>query len=102
MGGRVAPSRLGIRPQHPARAGRIDEWSHPPACARERAQCPVAQLVAHHASNGCNLRAGDLLGSGTISSEGAYGSLLEISRGGREPITLASGETRRRSTPMTD
>ncbi len=54
-----------------------------------------AQLVAHHASNGCNLRAGDLLGSGTISSEGAYGSLLEITRGGREPITLASGETRR-------
>jgi fumarylacetoacetase len=54
-----------------------------------------AQLVAHHASNGCNLRPGDLLGSGTISSEGAYGSLLEITRGGREPITLASGETRR-------
>jgi len=54
-----------------------------------------AQLVAHHASNGCNLRAGDLLGSGTISSEGAFGSLLEISKGGREPITLASGEIRR-------
>lgn len=54
-----------------------------------------AQLVAHHASNGCNLRPGDLLGSGTISSEGAHGSLLEITRGGREPITLASGETRR-------
>ncbi len=54
-----------------------------------------AQLVAHHASNGCNLRPGDLLGSGTISSEGAYGSLLEITRGGREPITLPSGETRR-------
>jgi fumarylacetoacetase len=54
-----------------------------------------AQLVTHHASNGCNLRPGDLLGSGTISSEGAYGSLLEITRGGREPITLASGETRR-------
>jgi fumarylacetoacetase len=54
-----------------------------------------AQLVTHHASNGCNLRPGDLLGTGTISTEGAHGSLLEISKGGREPITLASGETRR-------
>jgi fumarylacetoacetase len=54
-----------------------------------------AQLVTHHASNGCNLRPGDLLGSGTISSEGAHGSLLEITRGGREPIPLPSGETRR-------
>jgi fumarylacetoacetase len=54
-----------------------------------------AQLVAHHTSNGCNLRPGDLLGTGTISSEGAYGSLLEITRGGRAPIPLASGETRR-------
>ena len=56
-----------------------------------------AQLVAHHASNGCNLNPGDLLGSGTISSphpEGS-GSLLEISQGGRAPITLPSGEVRR-------
>ena len=57
----------------------------------------LAQLVAHHTCNGCNLRPGDLLGSGTISgpaAEGA-GSLLELTRGGREPLTLASGETRR-------
>ena len=56
----------------------------------------VAQLVAHHASNGCNLRPGDLLGSGTISApmpEG-YGSLLEITEGGRVPIALADGEHR--------
>ncbi len=56
----------------------------------------VAQLVAHHASNGCNLRPGDLFGSGTISAptpEG-FGSLLEISQGGKAPITLASGSTR--------
>ncbi len=55
-----------------------------------------AQIVAHHASNGCNLQPGDLLGTGTISGpdRSAYGSLLEISRGGAEPITLPSGEQR--------
>jgi fumarylacetoacetase len=57
----------------------------------------VAQLVAHHASGGCNLNAGDLLGSGTISgpAPGSFGSLLEISEGGRKPLVLASGESRR-------
>jgi fumarylacetoacetase len=54
-----------------------------------------AQLVAHHASGGCNLRPGDLLGTGTISTESDFGSLLEITRGGREPLALPSGETRR-------
>lgn len=56
-----------------------------------------AQLVTHHASNGCNLRAGDLLGTGTISSAEptGYGSLLEITRSGQEPLTLPSGERRR-------
>ena len=57
----------------------------------------LAQLVAHHTCGGCNLRPGDLLGSGTISGptpEGS-GSLLELTRGGREPLTLASGGTRR-------
>ena len=57
----------------------------------------VAQMIAHHASNGCNLRPGDLFGSGTISGSTAdsFGSLLEITRGGNEPITLPTGETRR-------
>jgi fumarylacetoacetase len=54
-----------------------------------------AQLVAHHTSGGCNLQPGDLFGTGTISTESAYGSLLEITRGGKQPIELASGETRR-------
>jgi fumarylacetoacetase len=56
-----------------------------------------AQLVAHHASGGCNLQPGDLLGTGTISSaeEGTFGSLLEITRGGKQPVTLESGEVRR-------
>jgi fumarylacetoacetase len=57
----------------------------------------VAQLVAHHASGGCRLRPGDLFGSGTISGPetGSYGSLLEITEGGRRPLALGSGETRR-------
>jgi fumarylacetoacetase len=56
----------------------------------------VAQMVAHHTSNGCSLRPGDLLGSGTISAptRDGYGSLLEITRGGKDPLTLPEGETR--------
>jgi fumarylacetoacetase len=56
----------------------------------------VAQMIAHHACNGCNLAPGDLFGSGTISGptpEG-YGSLMELSADGTRTITLASGETR--------
>ncbi|MEJ8846092.1 fumarylacetoacetase [Variovorax rhizosphaerae] len=56
----------------------------------------VAQMVAHHTVNGCNLRAGDLFGSGTLSGPdaGQGGSLLELSDGGKRPIRLANGETR--------
>jgi len=56
----------------------------------------VAQLIAHHTSNGCDLRPGDLLGTGTISAPTAegYGSLLETTRGGAEPVRLPNGETR--------
>lgn len=56
----------------------------------------VQQIVTHHASNGCNLMPGDLLGTGTISAplrEG-FGSLMELSAGGREPLSLPTGETR--------
>jgi fumarylacetoacetase len=57
----------------------------------------VAQLVTHHASGGCDLNGGDLLGTGTISAPGrdGFGSLLEITRGGADPVTLPGGETRR-------
>jgi fumarylacetoacetase len=57
----------------------------------------VAQLIAHHACGGCNLMPGDLAGTGTISgpTPDSLGSLLEISQGGRQPLTLPSGETRR-------
>lgn len=56
----------------------------------------LAQLVAHHSSNGCNLGPGDLLGTGTQSGPqpGQGGSLLELSQGGRQPITLPNGEKR--------
>src|SRR5262249_46852911 len=65
----------------------------------------IAQLVAHHASGGCNLRPGDIFGTGTISGphHGALGSLLPISArgpppappGARRPVALPSGESRR-------
>lgn len=57
----------------------------------------LGQLLTHHASNGCNLRPGDLLGSGTISGEPANsgGCLLELTSRGAEPITLPGGESRR-------
>ena len=56
----------------------------------------AAQILTHHASNGCNLRPGDLLGTGTISGPGrdGCGSMLEITRGGAEPIELPTGESR--------
>src|SRR5690606_17466132 len=56
----------------------------------------VAQMVAHHTSNGCNLRPGDLLGSGTISgpTPDSFGSLMELTQAGRNPLALSSGETR--------
>jgi len=56
----------------------------------------AAQIVAHHSSNGCNLQPGDLIGTGTLSTDsaGGLGSLLEISGGGKQPIELPGGETR--------
>jgi fumarylacetoacetase len=56
----------------------------------------VAQMVAHHTVNGCNLEPGDLLGSGTQSgpTPDQAGSLLELTDGGKRAITLADGETR--------
>jgi len=56
----------------------------------------LAQMLTHHASNGCNLQPGDLLGTGTqsgaLAEEG--GSLLELSLGGKQALTLPNGETR--------
>lgn len=57
----------------------------------------MAQQLAHHASNGCALRPGDLLASGTISgpTPDSCGSLLELTWGGQRPLELPTGETRR-------
>ncbi len=82
--------KLGIGPMRLSRASMRDlYWT-------------MAQMLTHHASNGCNLRPGDLLASGTISGpsrgpsqEDARGCLLELTSGGKEPITLPSGEQRR-------
>lgn len=56
----------------------------------------ISQMLAHHTVNGCNLEAGDLLGSGTQSGPAPEeaGSLLELTAGGKQPITLPSGEMR--------
>ena len=65
--------------------------------AREAMYWNFAQIIAHHASNGCNLTTGDLLGTGTLSGVAPEqaGSLLELTHGGKVPIVLSSGEVRR-------
>ena len=56
----------------------------------------IAQMVAHQTSNGCNLEIGDLIGSGTVSGpeKSSWGSLLELTARGREPLELPGGEKR--------
>lgn len=56
----------------------------------------MSQQLAHHTINGCNVRVGDLMASGTISGKdtNSFGSMLEISWGGKNPITLLNGEKR--------
>jgi fumarylacetoacetase len=66
----------------------------------------MAQQLAHHTASGCNMRVGDLMGSGTVSGPaddahaeggtgiGTFGSLLELTWNGRDPLTLAGGATR--------
>lgn len=56
----------------------------------------MAQQLAHHTVNGCNVQVGDLLASGTISgpTPGSYGSMLELSWGGKQALTLSDGSTR--------
>jgi fumarylacetoacetase len=57
----------------------------------------AGQIVCQHASGGCDLHPGDLLGTGTLSGpdRGSEGSLMEMTRGGEHPVTLPNGETRR-------
>jgi fumarylacetoacetase len=57
----------------------------------------MTQMLTHHASNGCNLRSGDLLASGTVSGadKTARGCLLELTTRGKDPVTLPTGEQRK-------
>ena len=56
----------------------------------------VAQMLTHQSSNGCNVQSGDLLGTGTISGTApdSYGSLMELTQAGKQPLELPGGETR--------
>lgn len=74
----------GLAPQRLSHASFRDSW------------WTIAQMLAHHTVNGCNLKPGDLLGSGTQSGPlpEQAGSLLELTSGGKRPIALAGGETR--------
>ena len=107
--GAVSPARHGSARRRPATDGLPDGCDRPgrgrAGCGADRAAgrsrrvegslsrgtaedlyWTAAQMVAHHASGGCNLRPGDLFGSGTISGAraGSQGSLLEITEGGRQ------------------
>jgi fumarylacetoacetase len=66
-------------------------------CNAKNGYWTVAQMVAHHTSNGCNLRPGDLMGTGTLSGPeaGTLGCLLEITKRGSEAMKLPNGEERR-------
>jgi len=73
----------------------------PPHCLAQGNSAPAmywtaAQIVAHHASGGCDLHPGDLLGTGTLSGpdQGSEGSLMELTDGGKQPIALPGGEVR--------
>lgn len=74
--------------------------NHPPAHLSASnfrdAYWNVAQLITHHTVNGCNLQPGDLLGTGTLSGAQAeeVGSLLELTQGGKSPVSLPWGEQR--------
>lgn len=72
----------------------------PPVCLSsssfQQMYWTVAQMLTHHTSNGCNLRPGDLIASGTVSGAiaGTEGCLLESTQRGSKPLTLPTGETR--------
>jgi fumarylacetoacetase len=77
--------KAGLEPVRLSRGSAVDLYWTP------------AQLLTHHASNGCNLRPGDLLATGTISgpSKESRGCMLELTWRGAEPLALPTGETRK-------
>ena len=80
----AAMRAAGVQPQRLTRSNFAAAW------------WSIAQMIAHHSVNGCDLRPGDLLGTGTQSGPAPEeaGSLLELTLGGRQPLTLPGGETR--------
>ncbi len=78
----------------PWRCGSTGSWS--PARRPPRSTGPPAQQLAHLTGNGASLRTGDLYASGTVSGDAPdqLGSLLELTRGGRDPLHLGDGTTR--------
>ncbi|MEA3007765.1 MAG: fumarylacetoacetase [Acidobacteriaceae bacterium] len=78
------------------RSARMDEGIRVSRSNLQNLYWTPAQLVTHHASNGCNLQPGDLLGSGTVSGpeEENLGCLLELTRNGLEPVSLTQDESR--------
>jgi fumarylacetoacetase len=103
LGGEGMRARGGIdlRLEVALSTARMRELQHAPhVVSRSSARhlyWTIAQMVTHHASNGCNLRPGDLLGTGTASgpTRESRGCLLELTWRGSEPLTLPGGETRR-------
>ena len=57
----------------------------------------MSQQLAHHTSNGCRVNSGDMMGSGTISgpTEDSFGSMLELTWGGKNPLTMHDGSVRK-------
>ena len=82
------------------RSARMREQGVAPVCVSRSSlrdlYWTIAQLLTHHTSNGCNLRPGDLLATGTVSGpeDGNRGCLLELTANGRQPVTLSDGEQR--------
>lgn len=78
------------------RSARMDEAQIISRSNMKHLYWSIEQMLAHHTVTGCNMRVGDMCGTGTISgpTEDSYGSMLELAWRGEKPIQLSSGETR--------
>ncbi|KAI5300707.1 hypothetical protein KEM55_005651 [Ascosphaera atra] len=86
-----------IRTSNENEKGQVEEYVTPVTLtSAKNLLFSFPQMLAHHTIGGCNMRPGDLLGSGTISGTepGTYGSILENTKGGKEPIELLDGSRR--------
>jgi fumarylacetoacetase len=96
----VSLGGLDLRLDVEIQSARMREQHIAPACigrsSLRELYWTIAQLLTHHTSNGCNLRPGDIMGTGTVSGpdEANRGCLLELTSNGRQPLTLPGGEER--------